>query len=236
MKYLGATTLFLVVLILGILYFSEPGVSGPEFFNMVTGAALVVAAFYAHRTWRKTEHWKVKKDAFSYLTKQVSRVRKFEKVLSLCELDFNEFGYSPRTSLLDKGDSSKEYISLVKRTEGKIRSKLAIVDIDEIVSTLNIYLISTDIKWAREYTGRIYDHMASILSDESGFDSFSILLNHFENQYRYEMADALIDEFAIENAKFIADKLAELRHKLSALEWYFDKVIDEIEAKLGSSF
>lgn len=235
MNYLGAIILSLVILILGILLFSKNGVSGPEFFNMVTGAALVVAAFYAHRTWRKTEHWKVKKEVFSFLIKKKIEIESFQLILRRCPSELYNFRKPPSDPRVTHVGFSKFFIS-IQKIHKRINENKSSTEIKNITEPLIDLLISTNISWAREFTSKVNSEMLRILKDEDGFDSIAMLIFELEQAIKLETHDNLAEGHLPLIANEINIRITSAIPRVGNLKLYIDEVIDAIELKLGTSF
>jgi len=231
----GGYFLVIAILFIGTMLVAPEQLNASLMFNIAEGLALVSIALLALQTWKKAEHWKVKRDTFYFLNKMKFRISKFQADLEGCSLGLHRFIETGKYKTLDEYELSDSYKDQSKVNKIKMERHIEKVDIYLFTHELASHLLSINIKWSSTFTTDLQKKIHEVLHDEFG-------LNHIERAYAsnnhcldFYSSDSLDNDTV---SKFAKISLSHIHLSLMALSKYneiINEAINDIEKKLGST-
>lgn len=231
----GGYYLVIAILFVGTFLASPDQLNAELLFNIAEGLALVTIAIAALKTWRNVEHWKIKKETFSYLLDKKNDIHQLIKIITRLSINLHRFIDMKHPPYEINKSISKNFIRIIKKSNKSLRDQIDTLKLHNINNELLKNLISIDIKWARDFSDLVDIQINEVLEDENGFNSITALMVDLEFITTQSDPDEIENSEITNETKQLNRRLADLVDKCFELQDLLDATINKIERKLGTT-
>lgn len=230
----GGYYLVIAILFVGTILAAPTQMDAALLFNIAEGLALVTIALVALRTWKKTEHWKVKKEAFLILYEYENQIDDSQAILAKIHSRIQEF----TVDLLMPEDYTeyKTYVINELSDIKKTLKKRVETNPNRLTKNLKSCLSAIDITWANNFTNEVRYKIFSTLRDSNSrpFVEYSKLsIGHEISQLKFinDPKPMVIDrlEKLAKNFEQYIEKAEEVKKSIPSIARRIEISISKIE-------
>jgi len=230
----GGYYLVLAILFVGTMLAAPMQMDAALLFNIAEGLALVTIALVALRTWKKTEHWKVKKEAFLILYEYENQIDDSQVILSDIYSRIQEFTVD--LLMPEEYTDYKTYvINELSDIENSLKEKVETTP-NRLTKNLKSCLSAIDITWANKFTNEVRYKIILTLrdSDSRPFGDYSnISIRHEISQLKLinDPKPMVIDRLKklAKHFKQYIEKAEEVKKSIPSIARSIEISISEIE-------